>query len=150
MAQKTFGVVLAKLWRNHDKQVNEQENKTKYCKEKAQIHEEKDKKEVIDLCGESQTTTSDQWKVEQKKNQENHNKKESKTVTRKVNKNRPEKDFQAPETIRDEVAMMCQENIEEFFKEKPNRETSGQDERPDNDEKNKNMTKPKKDMLIVH
>ena len=65
--QKTFGSVLAKLWRNHDKQVNEQENKTKYCKEKAQIHKEKDKKEVIDLCGESQTMTSDHWKVEQKK-----------------------------------------------------------------------------------
>ena len=54
-----------------------------------------DKTEAIDLFGESQTMTSDHWKVEQKKKQENHNKKESKTVARKANKNRPEKDFQA-------------------------------------------------------
>ena len=47
-----------------------------------------DKKEVIDRCGESQTMTSDHWKAEQKKKRENHNKKESKTVGRKVNKNR--------------------------------------------------------------
>ena len=64
--QKTFEAVLAELWRNKDKQVNEQENETKYCKEKALIHEENDTEEVIDLCGESQTTTSDHWKVEQK------------------------------------------------------------------------------------
>ena len=36
--------------------------------------------------------------------------------------------------VRDEVAMMCWENLEEFFEEKPNRETSRQDERPDNNE----------------
>ena len=65
--QKTFGVVLAEVWRNCEKQVNEQENKTKYCKEKTQIHEEKNKKEVVDPCGESQTTTTGHWKVEQKK-----------------------------------------------------------------------------------
>ena len=62
--QKTFGLVLAKLWRNFDKQVNKQENQTKYCQEKAQIHKDKDKKEVIDLCGESQTMNSDHWMVE--------------------------------------------------------------------------------------
>ena len=60
--------------------------------------------------------------------------KESKTVANKVNKNRPEKDLQAQEMVRDEVAMMCWENLEEYLEEKPNRETSGQDERPDGDE----------------
>ena len=62
--------------------------------------------EVIDLCSESQTMTSDHWKAEESKKQENHNTEESKTVTRKEDKNRPEKDFQVQESDRDEVAMM--------------------------------------------
>ena len=51
--------------------------------------------------------TSNHWKAEQNKKQENHITEESKTVTRTVNKNRPEMDFQAQETIRDEVVLMC-------------------------------------------
>ena len=93
--QKTFGAVLAELQRNQDKQVHKQENET-ICysyKEKAQIHEEMDKKEVIDLFGESQTTTSDHWKAKQNKKRKNHDMVESETVTRKLNKNRPEKTF---------------------------------------------------------
>ena len=50
-----------------------------------------------------------------------------------MNRNRPEKDFQAQETVRDEVVMMCWENLEEFLEEKPNREASRQDGRPDDD-----------------
>ena len=65
--QKTFGAVLAKLWRNCDKQVYEQENETIYYKEKAQVYEGMDKKEVIDLCGQSKTMTSDHRKAKQKK-----------------------------------------------------------------------------------
>ena len=97
-----------------------------------------DEKEVIDLCGESQTTTSDHWKAKQNKKQENHEMEESKTVARKENENRPEKDFQVQETDRNEVAMMCWENLEGVLAEEPNEETSGPDKRPDNE-----MEKPK-------
>ena len=51
-----------------------------------------------------------------------------------MNKNRPETDFQAQGMVRDEVVMMCWENLEEVLKEKPNRVTSRQNERPDDDE----------------
>ena len=42
------------------------------------------------------------------------------------------------ETDRDEVAIMCWENLEGFLAEEPNKETNGQDERPDDE-----MEKPK-------
>ena len=51
--QKTFEVVLADLWRNWDKEVYEQENRTLRCKENAKAHEDMDEKEVIDLCSKS-------------------------------------------------------------------------------------------------
>ena len=102
--QKTFGAILAELWRNWDKQVYEQENDTIYYKEKAQIHVEMDKKEVVDLCGESQTMTRDHWKAEQNKERD-----------REANKNRPEKEFHAQEMVGDEVAMLCWENSEEVL-----------------------------------
>ena len=60
--QKTFGAVLL------------------HCKENKETHKEMDKKEVIDLCSESPTTTSDHWKAEQNKNQENHDTEESKQL----------------------------------------------------------------------
>ena len=72
--QKTFEAVLAKLQRNHDEKVNEQDVKTK------------NEKEVIDLCDESQTMTSDHWKDKQERKQNNHDKKKSETVTRKANR----------------------------------------------------------------
>ena len=78
-------MALAELQRNHFKQVCEQENETIYYKEKAQNHEDMDKKEGIDLCGESQTMTRYHWKAKRKKKRENHDKKDSKTVTRKAN-----------------------------------------------------------------
>ena len=113
--RKTFEAVFADLWRNQDKQVHKQENRTLHCKENTKTHKEMDEKEVIDLCSESQTMTSDHWKAEQNKRQENHVTKESKTVTRKENENRPEKDFQAQEPDRVEVATMRWENLEGFF-----------------------------------
>ena len=36
--------------------------------------------------------------------------------------------------VRDEVVMMCWENLGEFLEERPKRETSTQDERPGNNE----------------
>ena len=105
--QKTFEAVLANLWRNQNKEIYKQENRTLYCKENTKTHEEMKEKEVIDLCGESQTTTSDHWKATQSKKEENHNMEESKTITSMENKNRPEKDFQVQETEGEKVAMMC-------------------------------------------
>ena len=63
--RKTFEAVLADLQRNWDKQAYKQENKTLHCTENTKIYEEMDEKEVIDLCDESQTMTSDHWKAEQ-------------------------------------------------------------------------------------
>ena len=91
--------------------VYEQENETKYYKERAQIHEEMDKKEVLDICGESQTMTSDHWKAEQKKSK--------KTTIRRRAKQLLEKQIKISE---------------DFFAENLNRETSRQDERPDDNE----------------
>ena len=148
--QKTFGAVIAKLWRKWDIQVYKQENMTLHCKINAENHKEMDEKEVVGLCSESQAMTSDQWKAKQNRKKENHDMEESKTATRKANENRPEKDFPAQETIRDEVAMMCWENLEGVLAEESNKETSSQDERPNNDKENQVMMKPKKNMPIVH
>ena len=60
--QKTFEAVLADLWRNCNKEIHEQENETLHCIENEKTHEEMDEKEVINLCSESQTTTSEHWK----------------------------------------------------------------------------------------
>ena len=65
--QKTFEVVLANLQRNCDKEIHEQENETLYCTENEKTHEEMDEKEVINLCSESQTTTSEHCKGEESK-----------------------------------------------------------------------------------
>ena len=91
-----------------------------------------DEKEVIDLCGESQTTTSAHCKAKQSKRQENHDMDESKTIARKENENRPEKYYQVQETEENEVTMMCWENMEGFSTEEPNEETGGQDGKADN------------------
>ena len=61
-----------------------------------------------------------------------------KTVAGKANENRSEKDFQAQNTIRNKAAMMCWETLEGFMAEEPNKETSCQDERPDDDKEKPN------------
>ena len=58
---------LNKFWktnilRNQDKETYDQENRTLHCIENGKAHEESDEKEVIDLCSESQTMTSDHRK----------------------------------------------------------------------------------------
>ena len=65
--------------------------------------------------------------------QNNHDKKKFKTVTRKENKNRTGKDFQAPKMVRNKVVMMCWVNLEESLEEETNKEMSGEDERLDVD-----------------
>ena len=97
-----------------------------------------DEKEVIDLCSERQTMTSEQCKAKQSKKQETYDMEESEAIPRKENENRPEKDFQAQETEENEVAMMCWENFEGVLPEEPNEETGSQDGRADDE-----MEKPK-------
>ena len=78
--QKTFEVVLANLWRSHDKEIHEQENETLHCTENDKTHRELDEKEVINLCSESQTTTSETCKGEESKKRENCDMEESKPM----------------------------------------------------------------------
>ena len=69
-----------------------------------------DGKEVIDLCRENQTTTSELHDGEESTKQESEDKMKSKTITRLESKNRPEKDNQIAESEENETAMMCLEN----------------------------------------
>ena len=57
--QKTFEAVLADLHRSHNKEIHKKENKTLHFMENEKTHEELDEKEIIDLCSESWTTTSE-------------------------------------------------------------------------------------------
>ena len=108
------------------------------CTENEKTHEEMDEKEVIDLCSESQTTTSEHCKGEESKKWENHDTEESKIITTLESEDRPEKNFQVQETEEDEVEMMCWENSEGSLAEEHNKETDDQDGRADNE-----MEKPK-------
>ena len=92
-----------------------------------------DEKEVIDLCSESQTTMSNHWKVGQSKKQENCDTEESKTITTLEKERRPGKEFQAQETEKIEVAMMCRGNMDDSLAEKSNEETGSQNERADDE-----------------
>ena len=104
---------------------------TLHSTENEKTHEEMDEKEVIDLCSESQTLTSEHWKGKESKKQENCEVEESKTITRLESENRPEKDCQAEETKKNKVAMMCWENSEGSLVEEPNKKTDNQEERAD-------------------
>ena len=56
---KTFEVVLADLWRSQDEEIHKQENKVLHCTENDKTNGKLDEKEVINLCSESWTTTSE-------------------------------------------------------------------------------------------
>ena len=56
---KTFETVLANIQRSQDKEIHEQEYKALHCTENDKTNGKLDEKEVIDLCSESQTTTSE-------------------------------------------------------------------------------------------
>ena len=92
-----------------------------------------DEKEVIYLCSESQTTTSEHCKGKESKKQENCNMEESKTIARLESENRPETDYQAQETEEDKVVMMYRENSEGSLVEEPNKETGDQEGRADDE-----------------
>ena len=65
--QKTFEAVSTNLQRHCDKEIHKQENETIHCTENEKTHEEMDEKEVINLCSESQTTTSEHSKGKESK-----------------------------------------------------------------------------------
>ena len=102
-----------------------------HCTEKDKTNGELDEKEVIDLCSESQTTTSEIYNGEESRKLESHDTEESKTITRLESKNRPEKDHQVDETEEIEVAMMCWENSAGSLGKEPYKETDDQEERAD-------------------
>ena len=56
---KTFEVVLIDLWRRWDEVIHEQKDMCMYCTENSEINDEMDGTEVIDLCSENQTKTSE-------------------------------------------------------------------------------------------
>ena len=56
---KTFEAVLTKLWRRWYEVIHEQKDISMHCTENSEINDEMDGKEVIDLCSENQTTTSE-------------------------------------------------------------------------------------------
>ena len=97
-----------------------------------------DGKEVIDLCSENWTTTSELHDGEESTKQESQDTEKSKTIARLDSKNRPEKDNQVAETEEIEVAMMCWENSEDSLGKEPYKESDDKEEKPDEE-----MQKPK-------
>ena len=106
-----------------------------------------DEKEIINLRSVNHTTTSELCKGEESKKQENCDTEQSKTIARLERENRPKKDYQAQETVEDEVVMMCWENSEGSLVDEPSKETDIQDRRAD-DEMQK--SKDEKNMPILH
>ena len=100
-----------------------------YTVQKTRKLEEMDEKEVIDLCSESKTISSEQCKGKESKKQENCNMEESKTIARLESENWPEKYSQAEETEKYKIAMMCWENSECSLVEEPNKQTDDQEGR---------------------
>ena len=128
---KTFEAVLTDLWRRWDGEIHEQKDMSLHCTENDKTNRELDGKEVIDLCSESQTTTSKIYDGEESRKQESCNTEKSKTITKMESKNRPGKDHQVDETEEIEAAMMCWKNSEDSPGKEPYKETDDQEERPD-------------------
>ena len=63
--QKTFEVVLANLLRSHDEEIHEQESEDLHCTQNDKTNGKLDEKEVINLCSENWTTTSEICKGEE-------------------------------------------------------------------------------------
>ena len=56
---KTFEAFLADLQRSHDKEIHKQEKEALHCTENDKTDGRLDEKEVINLCSENWTTTSE-------------------------------------------------------------------------------------------
>ena len=102
-----------------------------HCTENGKTNNELDGKEFIDLCSETQTTTSELHNGEESTKQENQDTEKSKTLARLESKNRPEKDNQVGETEEIEVVMMCWENLEHSPGKEPYEESDDKEEKPD-------------------
>ena len=87
-------------------------------------------KEVIDLCSENQTTTSELHDGEESTKQERQDKMKSKTIARLESKNRPEKDKQTAESEENKTAMMCRENLKDSPGKEPHKESDDEGKKP--------------------
>ena len=132
---KTFEVVLTELQRRWDDVIHKQKDMSMHCIENSEINNEMDGKEVIDLCSENQTTTSELHDGEESTKQKRWDKLKSRTIARLESKNRPEKDKQMAES---NTAMMCWENLEDSLGKEPYEETDDEENKPV-----KEMQKPK-------
>ena len=128
---KTFGAVLTNLQRRQDEEIHEQKDVPMHCTENGEINNELDGKEVIDLCSENWTTTSELHDGEESIKQKSQDTVKSKTITRLESKNRPEKDNQVAEAEEIKAAMMCWENLEDSLGKEPCKETDDKEEKPD-------------------
>ena len=68
---KTFGVVLTNFQRRWDEEIHEQKDMSMHCTENSKTNGELDGKEVIDLCSENQTATSELKKGQTRKSGHN-------------------------------------------------------------------------------
>ena len=101
-----------------------------HCTENSEINDEMDGKEVVDLCSENQTTTSELHDGEESTKQESRDKMKSTTITRLESRNRPEKDNQMDESDENKTAMMCWENLEDSPGKEPHKESDDKGKKP--------------------
>ena len=88
---KTFEVFLNDLWRRWDEVIHEQKDMSMHCTENGEINNELDGKEVIDLCSENRTTTSELHDREESTKQQSQDTMKSKTIARLESKSRPKR-----------------------------------------------------------
>ena len=135
---KIFEVVLTELQRRWDEVIHEQKDMSMHCTENCEINNELDGKEVIVLCSENQTTTSELHDGEESTKTKSQDKMKSKTIARLESKTKPEKDKQMPETEENETVMMSWKNLEDSLEKVPYEETDDEEKKPV-----KEMQKPK-------
>ena len=109
-----------------------------HCTENGEINDELNGKEVIDLCSENWTTTSELHDGEESTKQKSQDTTNSKTIARLESKNRLKKDNQVAKTEENKIAMMCWENFEDSLGKEPCKEMDDEEEKPDEE-----MQKPK-------
>ena len=103
--------------------------------------------EVIDLCSENQTKTSEFHNGKECTKQESLDIMKSKTITTLESKNSPEKDKLMAESEENETAMMCWGNLEDSLGKEPHEESDNEGKKSIKKCKNQKM---KKNMLTLH
>ena len=144
---KTFEAVLTDLQRRWDEVIHEQKDVSMHCTENSKINDEMDGKEVVDLCGENRTTTSELHDREESTKQERQDKMKSKTITRMESKIRPEKDKIMAESEENETAMMCWESLKDSLGKESHEESDNEGKKPI---KKTQKPKDKKNMSTIH